>query len=54
MRILPRLSTWSCCKKVLVADNVLKPGAPLLLWRLFAMKSVYDMQILSVREFAAQ
>eukprot|EP00931_Biecheleriopsis_adriatica_P124187 TRINITY_DN9929_c1_g1_i1.p1 TRINITY_DN9929_c1_g1~~TRINITY_DN9929_c1_g1_i1.p1 ORF type:complete len:830 (+),score=177.74 TRINITY_DN9929_c1_g1_i1:144-2492(+) len=37
---------------VLVADNVLKPGAPLLLWRLARESDRYCSQQLSVQEFA--
>ncbi|CAJ1407938.1 unnamed protein product [Effrenium voratum] len=36
---------------VVIADNVLKPGAPLLLWRL-ATSPKYSVQQLSVQEFA--
>ena len=35
---------------VVVADNVLKPGAPLFLWRLQA--PLYNCQLLSLQEFA--
>ena len=38
------------CGAVVVADNVLKPGAPLFLWRLKA--PLYKCQLLSLQEFA--
>lgn len=36
---------------VVVADNVLKPGSPLFLWRLFH-SGAYDAHIVSLKEFA--
>merc|ERR1712129_139939 len=36
---------------IIVADNVLKPGAPLFLWRVLTGGS-YDTRVLRVREFA--
>ena len=36
---------------VVVADNVLKPGAPFFLWRL-SKSGAYDTQIVTLQEFA--
>ena len=36
---------------IVVADNVLKPGAPLFLWRL-VKSGAYDMDIVQLKEFA--
>ena len=38
------------CRAVVIADNALKPGAPLFLWRL--QTCGYERQILSLQEFA--
>ena len=38
---------------IVVADNVLKPGAPLFLWRL-AKSGAYNTEIVRVKEFAMQ
>merc|ERR1712146_74381 len=36
---------------VVVADNVLKPGAPIFLWRL-TKSGAYDTEVVSLKEFA--
>jgi len=37
---------------IVVADNVLKPGAPAFLWRLTNSGGAYDTEIVRVKEFA--